>query len=144
LLPSAIATASSLATRTRKIRIALAEQVLPLPNPLRISVEAATVDHISKGRFDFGVGRSGLTRYYQQYNVPYDESRSRFLEALDIITKAWRQEQFSHTGTYFSFQDVTVVPNPYHKPHAPIHVALASPDTLSLICDMGHPVFIRA
>src|ERR1700747_3733208 len=58
----------------------LAVQVLPLTNPLRIAEEAATVDHISKGRFDFGVGRSGLTRYYQGYNVPYVESRSRFLE----------------------------------------------------------------
>src|SRR5262245_1690900 len=142
VLASPIVIASSLATRTRKIRIGLAVQVLPLTNPLRLAEEAATVDHISKGRFDFGVGRSGLTRYYQGYNVPYAGSRSAFLEPLNIITKAWRQEHFSHTGTYFSFQDVTVVPNPYQKPYPPIHVALASPDTFSLIGGMGHAVFI--
>ena len=144
VLASPIVIASSIATRTRQIRIGLAVQVLPLTNPLRLAEEAATVDHISKGRFDFGVGRSGLTRYYQGYNVPYEESRSRFLEALDIITKAWRQEQFSHAGHHFSFQNVTVVPKPYQKPHPPIRVALASPETFALIGGMGHAVFISA
>src|SRR5262249_42409361 len=52
VLASPIVIASSLATRTRKIRIGLAVQVLPLTNPLRIAEEAATVDHISKRRFD--------------------------------------------------------------------------------------------
>ena len=113
----------------QRVRIGLAVQVLPLTNPLRPAEEAATVDHISKGRFDFGIGRSGLTRYYQGYNVPYTESRGRFLEALDIITQAWKQEQFSYTGDHFNFSDVTVVPRPYQQPHPPIRVALASPET---------------
>jgi alkanesulfonate monooxygenase SsuD/methylene tetrahydromethanopterin reductase-like flavin-dependent oxidoreductase (luciferase family) len=144
VLASPLVIASAIAARTNRIRIGLAVQVLPLSNPLRIAEEAATVDHISKGRFDFGVGRSGLTRYYQGYNVPYVESRSRFLEALDIITKAWRQEQFSHTGQFFSFQNVTVVPKPYQQPHPPIHVALASAETFALVGRMGHAIFISA
>ena len=119
VLASPLVIASSIATRTQKVRIGLAVQVLPLTNPLRIAEEAATVDHISKGRFDFGVGRSGLTRYYQGYNVPYVESRSRFLEALDIITKAWTQEQFSYTGDHFNFHNVTVVPRPIKNPTHP-------------------------
>ncbi|HEY7493330.1 MAG TPA: LLM class flavin-dependent oxidoreductase, partial [Candidatus Tectomicrobia bacterium] len=82
VLASPIVIASSIATRTRRLRIGLAVQVLPLTNPLRLAEEAATVDHISKGRFDLGLGRSGLTKYYQGYNVPYDESRGRLLEAL--------------------------------------------------------------
>lgn len=109
VLASPLVIASSIATRTQRVRIGLAVQVLPLTNPLRIAEEAATVDHISKGRFDFGVGRSGLTRYYQGYNVPYVESRSRFLEALDIITQAWTQEQFSYTGDHFNSHNVTTV-----------------------------------
>ena len=67
VLASPLVIASSIATRTSKIRIGLAVQVLPLTNPLRIAEEAATVDHISEGRFDFGIGRSGLTKYYQGY-----------------------------------------------------------------------------
>src|SRR5262249_40449175 len=144
VLASPLVIASSLATRTQRIRIGLAVQVLPLTNPLRIAEEAATVDHISKGRFDFGVGRSGLTRYYQGYNVPYAESRSRFLEALDIITQAWTQEQFSYTGDHFAFHNVTVVPKPYQTPHPPIRVALASAETFSLVGRMVHAIFVSA
>jgi alkanesulfonate monooxygenase SsuD/methylene tetrahydromethanopterin reductase-like flavin-dependent oxidoreductase (luciferase family) len=144
VLASPLVIASAIAARTSRIRIGLAVQVLPLTNPLRIAEEAATVDHISKGRFNFGIGRSGLTKYYQGYNVPYAESRARFLEALDIIMKAWRQERFSHEGTYFSFHDVTVVPKPYQQPYPPLRVALASPDTFSLIGSMGHSVFVSA
>jgi alkanesulfonate monooxygenase SsuD/methylene tetrahydromethanopterin reductase-like flavin-dependent oxidoreductase (luciferase family) len=144
VLASPLVIASSIATRTKRVRIGLAVQVLPLTNPLRIAEEAATVDHISKGRFDFGVGRSGLTKYYQGYNVPYVESRSRFLEALDIITQAWTQEQFSYTGDHFNFHNVTVVPKPYQKPYPPIRVALASAETFSLVGRMGHAVFVSA
>jgi alkanesulfonate monooxygenase SsuD/methylene tetrahydromethanopterin reductase-like flavin-dependent oxidoreductase (luciferase family) len=76
--------------------------------------------------------------------VPYVESRSRFLEALDIITQAWTQEQFSYTGDHFHFHNVTVVPKPYQRPHPPIRVALASPETFSLVGRMGHAVFVSA
>ena len=144
VLASPIVIASAIAARTRRIRIGLAVQVLPLTNPLRVAEEAATVDHISKGRFNFGIGRSGLTKYYQGYNVPYGESRSRFLEALDIILKAWVTEKFSHEGSHFSFTDVTVVPKPFQQPYPPIRVALASPDTFTLVGGMGHSVFVSA
>src|ERR671923_2797516 len=144
VLASPLIVASAIAARTSRIRVGLAVQVLPLTNPLRIAEEAATVDHISKGRFNFCIGRSGLTKYYQGYNVPYAESRGRFLDALDVILKAWGQEQFSHEGQYFSFHDVNLVPKPYQQPYPPIRVALASPDTFSLIGRMGHSVFISA
>src|ERR687895_1744348 len=102
VLASPIVIASAIAARTRRIRIGLAVQVLPLTNPLRVAEEAATVDHISKGRFNFGIGRSGLTKYYEGYNVPYSESRGRFLEALSVILQAWDKAQFSHDGAFFS------------------------------------------
>ena len=144
VLASPLVIASAIAARTARIRIGLAVQVLPLTNPLRLAEEAATVDHISKGRFDFGVGRSGLTRYYQGYNVPYTESRERFFEALEIITKGWCQEQFSHSGPFFTFHNVTVVPKPLQQPHPPIRVALASADTFALVGRLGHAIFISA
>src|SRR5207247_11196527 len=74
----------------------------------------------------------------------YVESRSRFMEALEIITQAWSQEQFSYTGDHFNFHNVTVVPRPYQKPHPPIRVALASPETFALVGRLGHAVFVSA
>ena len=144
VLASPIIVASAVAVRTQRARIGLAVQVLPLSNPLRIAEEAATLDHISKGRLDFGVGRSGLTQYYRGYNIPYSESRSRFFEALEIILKAWQQEQFSHQGEFYSFKDVTVVPKSYQKPRPPIRVAVEAAESFTLLGSMGHPIFIHA
>ena len=142
VLASPMIVASAICARTERIRIGLAVQVLPLTNPLRVAEEAATVDHISKGRFEFGIGRSGLTRYYQGYNVLYEESRPRFLEALAIITKAWEEDQFSYAGQFHSYENVTVVPKPFQKPHPPITVAVAGEETFPLIGSMGHSIFV--
>ncbi|GIT44547.1 MAG: hypothetical protein Ct9H300mP11_24830 [Chloroflexota bacterium] len=56
----------------------MAVYVLPLSNPLRIAEEVATVDHISEGRFEFGIGRSGFARSYDVFSIPYTESQERF------------------------------------------------------------------
>jgi len=144
VLASPMVIASAIAARTKRIRTGLAVQVLPLTNPLRVAEEAATVDHISKGRFDFGIGRSGLTRYYQGYNVPYSESRPRFLEALEIIMKAWSGNSLSHEGQYHSFHDVAVTPKPFQQPYPPVRVAVAGEDTFQLVGEMGHPIFVSA
>ena len=144
VLASPMVLSSAIAARTNRVRIGLAVQVLPLTNPLRIAEEAATVDHVSKGRFDFGIGRSGLTKYYEGYNVPYSESRHRFFEALEVIMKAWKEDQFSYQGEFYAYEDVTVVPKPYQKPYPPTRMAVASEDTFSLAGTLGHPIFISA
>ena len=142
VLASPLIIATAIAARTSRIRVGLAVQVLPLTNPLRIAEEAATVDHISRGRFDFGIGRSGLTKYYAGYNIPYSESRGRFFEALDVIMKAWTQEEFSHQGEYYSYGRVNVVPKPYQDPHPPTRIALASADTFPMVGKLGYLIFI--
>lgn len=70
VMSAPIVAASSIATRTRRLRVGMAVQVLPLISPLRIAEEAATVDHISQGRFEFGVGRSGNARAYEIMEHP--------------------------------------------------------------------------
>lgn len=130
--------AAAIAARTRRLRIGTGVSVLPLCHPIRTAEEAATVDQISQGRLDFGVGRSGFPRAYSGYGVRYDESRERFQESLDVILKAWTQEGFSHTGKYFTFDNLTVVPRPYQKPHPPIWVAATTQDTFPMVGRMGY------
>src|SRR3989442_15441275 len=72
-----IALASFIAARTRRVRIGTAVQVLPLSHPLRIAEDVATVDHLSQGRFDFGVGRSGSPRAYAALGAPYPPTQPR-------------------------------------------------------------------
>ncbi len=142
VLASPLAVAAAIASRTQRVKIGIAVQVLPLSHPLRLAEDVATVDHLSKGRLEFGVGRSGLPGHYQGFNIPYAESRERFLETLDILVKAWTQERFSHEGTYFQFRDVCLVPKPYQKPHPPIRIAATTEDTYALVGRRGFPVFV--
>ena len=142
VLASPLAVASAIAARTRRIRIGGAVFVVPLDNPLRIAEIAATIDHISKGRLDFGIGRSGLTQFYQGYNIDYAETRDRFFEGLEVIMKAWTQETFSHQGKYWTFEDVTLVPKPYQKPYTPTRIAASSSDTFPILGELGHPIFV--
>jgi alkanesulfonate monooxygenase SsuD/methylene tetrahydromethanopterin reductase-like flavin-dependent oxidoreductase (luciferase family) len=143
VLASPLIGASAVAARTKRIRVGLAVQVLPLANPLRVAEEAAMVDHISEGRLVFGVGRSSFLESYQGYNVDYEESRALFFESLEIIQRAWAEAPMSYEGQYYQFHDVDVVPKPYQKPHPPIRVAVESRDTFPLIGNLGFPIFIR-
>jgi alkanesulfonate monooxygenase SsuD/methylene tetrahydromethanopterin reductase-like flavin-dependent oxidoreductase (luciferase family) len=129
--------AAAIAARTTRVRIGTGVSVLPLCHPIRTAEEAATVDQLSLGRLDFGVGRSGFPRAYQGYGIPYGESRERFQESLDVILKAWTQDRFSHSGKYFTFNDMIVVPRPYQKPHPPIWMAATTQDTFPLVGTMG-------
>jgi alkanesulfonate monooxygenase SsuD/methylene tetrahydromethanopterin reductase-like flavin-dependent oxidoreductase (luciferase family) len=142
VLSSPLVIAAAVAMRTTRLKIGIAVQVLPLSHPLRLAEDVATVDHLCQGRLEFGVGRSGLPGHYQGFNIPYSESRDRFLETLDILLKAWTQERFSHEGRYFQFKDVCVVPKPYQKPHPPLRVAATTEETYGLVGRMGHPMFV--
>ena len=142
VLSSPMCIASAVATRTKRIKIGIAVQVLPLCNPLRIAEEAATVDQISQGRLVFGVGRSGVAKTYEAYGIPYAESRERFAETLEIIVKAWTQPVVSHQGQFHSFRDVTVTPQPFQKPLPPIRVAATSSDTFATAGRQGLAIFL--
>jgi alkanesulfonate monooxygenase SsuD/methylene tetrahydromethanopterin reductase-like flavin-dependent oxidoreductase (luciferase family) len=141
LLSAPLSIASAIAARTKRIKIGIAVQVLPLCHPLRLAEEAATVDQLSHGRLIFGVGRSGVAQTYAAYGVPYAESQARFREILDVVQRAWSEPSFSYEGVYHRFQDVSVVPKPYQKPTPPIRIAASTPDTFPAIGRRGVPVF---
>lgn len=142
VLGAPIVVASSIATRTKRLRVGMAVQVLPLNNPLRIAEEAATVDQISAGRFDFGIGRSGSPRAYDLYGIPYAESQARFREALEIILQAWKGERFSYKGEYYHFENAIVSPLPYQVPHPPVRMAATTEETFPRVGEMGLPIFV--
>ena len=142
VISASLQVASAIAARTRRVRIGTAVQVLPLNHPLRIAEEVATVDHISEGRFEFGIGRSGVVRTYDTYGVPYGESQARIREALDIIRQAWKGEPFSHRGEFYRIESATVSPRPYQVPHPPIRMAATSDETFPAAGRLGLPIFI--
>jgi alkanesulfonate monooxygenase SsuD/methylene tetrahydromethanopterin reductase-like flavin-dependent oxidoreductase (luciferase family) len=134
--------ATAIAARTRRLKVGIAVQVLPLCHPLRLAEEVATLDHISGGRLIFGVGRSGFPRTYEAYGVPYAESRERFAEVLEVLQRSWRQERFSFEGDFYTFRNITLVPRPLQTPYPPLRIAATSPDTYPAIGAMGLPIFV--
>ena len=142
VISASLQVASAIASRTTRLHVGTAVQVLPLNHPLRIAEEVATVDHISQGRFEFGIGRSGVVRTYDVYGVAYAESQARFREALEIIRLGWTGEPFSYEGQFYRIQNATVVPRPYQTPHPPIRMATTSEETFPLAGRLGLPIFI--
>ena len=142
VLSSPIVVASSIATRTKRLRVGMAVYVLPLSNPLRIAEEVATVDQISEGRFEFGIGRSGFARSYDVFSIPYNESQDRFAESLEIIIQAWKGKEFSYKGAFYTVENATVTPSPYQQPHPPLRIAANTAETFTRLGKAGHPIFV--
>jgi alkanesulfonate monooxygenase SsuD/methylene tetrahydromethanopterin reductase-like flavin-dependent oxidoreductase (luciferase family) len=142
VLAAPLTIASAIAMRTKRMKIGIAVQVLPLCHPLRIAEEATTVDHISEGRLIFGVGRSGFPRTYEAYGISYAESRERFAEVLEILQRAWTQETFSFHGQFYRFDDINLVPKPYQAPYPELRIAVNSPDTYQQSGEAGLPIFV--
>jgi alkanesulfonate monooxygenase SsuD/methylene tetrahydromethanopterin reductase-like flavin-dependent oxidoreductase (luciferase family) len=142
ILSAPLLVASWIASRTKRMRVGTAVQLLPLSHPLRVAGEVATLDHLSEGRFDFGIGRSGGPRAYDALGVPYDESQDRFFEALEIILAAWKGERFSYEGTFYRFSDVGVSPRPFGGTNPPLRMAATTPETFPRVAKMGLPIFV--
>lgn len=129
------------AQRARRIRLGTAVTLLPLHNPVKIAEQAATADLLSDGRLELGVGRGTAPIHYAGYDIPQEESRDRFEEALDFILAAWTHETFSYEGKYYHARDLTIVPRPVQVPHPPVRIAANSPDTFPLAARRGLPIF---
>ena len=129
------------AQHTSRIRLGTAVTLLPLHNPVKIAEEAAVADILSNGRLEFGVGRGTAPLHYAGYDIPQEESRERFEEALDFILQAWTHERFSYQGKYFRAQDLTLVPRPVQTPYPPVRIAANSPDTFPIAARRRLPIF---
>lgn len=107
------------AQRTKRMKILIYGNLLPLHDPLRLAEELAMLDCLTAGRLIAGVAR-GAQREYRAYGVPMSESRARFEECFEIMRKAWTEESFSHQGQFHSYEDVAIWPRPVQQPHPPV------------------------
>jgi alkanesulfonate monooxygenase SsuD/methylene tetrahydromethanopterin reductase-like flavin-dependent oxidoreductase (luciferase family) len=117
--------------------------VLPWHNPVLLAEQAATLDLLSEGRLDFGVGKGYRYNEFAGFAIPLDEADARFEEALAIITKAWTSGQrFSHHGRFWTFNDILVEPPTSQKPHPPFWMAAGTPSSIRRV-DQQQGVAIR-
>jgi alkanesulfonate monooxygenase SsuD/methylene tetrahydromethanopterin reductase-like flavin-dependent oxidoreductase (luciferase family) len=141
ILANPLMVLAAAAQRTRRIRLGTAVTLLPMHNPVKMAEDAATVDLLSGGRLEFGVGRGTAPLHYQGYGIPQEESRERFDEAIDFIIGAWSNERFSFQGKYFRADELTIVPRPVQSPYPPVRVAANSPDTFPFAARHRLPIF---
>ena len=114
------------AGRTKHVRIGTAVIVLPLHNPILVAEETAMLDVISGGRFNFGIGAGYQRQEFDGIGVDMEESRERFQEAVDVITRAWTEESLTFHGKYTNVDDLEVMPKPLQKPHPPLFQAVST------------------
>jgi alkanesulfonate monooxygenase SsuD/methylene tetrahydromethanopterin reductase-like flavin-dependent oxidoreductase (luciferase family) len=126
------------AAKTKSLRLGTAVLVLPWHNPVLLAEQAATIDLLSGGRLDFGVGKGYRHNEFAGFCVPIEEADARFNESLDVILKAWTSKQrFSHHGKYWRFEDIIVEPPTAQKPHPPMWMAAGSPDSIRQVAERG-------
>ena len=117
----------ALAMRTKTLRLGSAVMVLPWHNPVLLAEQAATLDLISGGRFDFGIGKGYRHSEFKGFQIAPEEAEARFEEAIEVMTSAWtKRGRFSHRGRFWHFEDIVVEPPPAQQPHPPFWVAAGS------------------
>src|SRR5882724_9848453 len=109
-----------LGARTRTLRLGTAVLVLPWHNPVLLAEQAATLDLLSGGRLDFGIGKGYRHNEFAGFCIPLEEADARFEESLDVMTKAFSSDTpFSHRGRYWQYDNIVVEPPTAQKPHPP-------------------------
>src|SRR4029434_6607482 len=127
IVPASLTVLAYLAGVTTSIRLGTAVAVLPFHNPIQLAEQAATVDLLSNGRLDLGVGRGYQWGEFHKFDVPMEEATRRFEEAMDVLTKAGTAtEPFDHRGEFWSVDGMTLHPRPVQTPHPPLWVADSS------------------
>ena len=121
-----------LAAATERIHLgsAIFNITPPVNQPVRVAERAALLDHLSKGRFEFGVGRGAGSLEVTGFGIEHtDDTKAMFEEVLKEFPKMWRETEYSFEGEYFSVPPRNVLPKPWKKPHPPIWQAAGNPPT---------------
>ena len=127
-----------LAARTRTLRLGTAVMVLPWHNPVLLAEQAATLDVLSRGRLDFGIGKGYRHSEFTGFCIPSEEAEERFEEGLEVILKAWATEgRFSHHGKFWNFENIVVEPTPAQRPRPAIWMAAGSEPSIRKVATRG-------
>src|ERR1700726_3891229 len=105
------------AARTTTLRVGTAVMVLPWHNPVLLAEQTATLDVLSGGRLDLGVGKGYRYTEFKGAGLPIAEADARFEEVLTILVKSWLPaDRFASHGRFWPYDDIIVEPAPLQKP----------------------------
>src|SRR6058998_1312760 len=134
---------SWLGARTSTLRLGTAVLVLPWHNPVLLAEQAATLDLLSGGRLDFGIGKGYRYNEFAGFRMSMEDADARFDECLEVLLKAWAaDEPFSHRGKYWEFDDIVVEPPPAQKPHPQIWMGAGSERSIRQVAQKGYNLLL--
>ena len=129
--------------RTQTLRLGTAVMVLPWHNPVLLAEQIATLDLLSDGRVDAGIGKGYRQREFEGFSVPIEESDARFVECLEVMMKAWTSDTpWSHKGNYWQYDDIVVEPPSVQKPHPKLWMGAGSPRSITQVADYGFDMLL--
>jgi alkanesulfonate monooxygenase SsuD/methylene tetrahydromethanopterin reductase-like flavin-dependent oxidoreductase (luciferase family) len=129
---------AALASQIKRIRIGTLVSSIPLRNPAILARQALTVDHISNGRLELGLGTgvSGkLDPVYSMIGIedwPPQERVARFREVVEIVDQCLRNRVTTYKGQYYRLKDAVMTPKPVQQPRPPITIGAMGPSMLKL------------
>jgi len=140
LLPSPNLMIAAALPRTSRMRFGNYVNALPFHHPLRLAAEAAMLDNLARGRFDFGVGKGVRPGEFAQLGLSFDDAPAMTEEAIEVLLKAWTNERASHAGRFWTFPEFSLRPRVFQRPHPPLHEVASRPASVARVGARGWPV----
>ena len=123
---------------TSTLRLGTAVTVLPWHNPVLLAEQIATLDLLSEGRVDAGIGKGYRLKEFEGFAMPVEEANARFEECLEVMLKAWTSDSpWSHRGKYWQYDNVVVEPPSTQKPHPQLWMGAGSPRSVKQVARLG-------
>jgi len=127
-----------LAAHTSRIRLGTGICLVPQRNPVYTAKEVATIDWLSDGRVDFGIGVGWLAEEFEALSVPFEQRAKRCGEYVEVMRRLWCDETSQHDGELYKLPACRQYPKPMQKPHPPIHVGGNSDAALRRVARYGN------
>jgi F420-dependent oxidoreductase-like protein len=125
---------AAIAEATKRVRIGCLVTGNTYRNPALLAKEAVTVDHLSGGRLEFGIGAAWAEIEHEMYGIEgLDHRVGRLSESLRIIKSLFTEERTNFEGRYYHFKDAIANPKPIQKPYPPFWIGASGPTTLRLV-----------
>jgi probable F420-dependent oxidoreductase len=115
---------------TDRIRLGTAVLLTALRSPVHLAKSLATVDHLSGGRLDVGIGLGGNPKIYPAYGASAARRVARFNEGLRVMRALWTEPRVTLAGEFWQLENATMEPKPLQRPHPPLWVGAHHPDAL--------------
>ncbi len=105
---------------TTRLRLGCVVLVTPLHNPVHLAKTLSTLDQLSRGRLEIGVGAGGRARPFAAFGMRSDRYLARFTEGLALMQALWTQPRVTFDGEFWQLADAAMEPKPVQKPHPPL------------------------